>query len=205
MKEMWDKRYAVDQFVYGKEPNQFFKDSLEKLNITGKVLFPAEGEGRNAVYAAKQGLSVDAFDISAEGQQKALRYADAEGVNLNYQVGALNELSYTSESFDAVALVFAHFPPPLREGIHSKLSAFVKPGGLLILEAFSVGNLPYREKNPSVGGPDKATLLYTAEMIENDFAGFEIIKLEEKEIELKEGELHNGIAKVIRFVGRKLK
>ena len=205
MKEMWDKRYAVKQFMYGKEPNQFFKDSLEKLNITGKVLFPAEGEGRNAVYAAKQGLSVDAFDISAEGQQKALRYADAEGVNLNYQVGALNELSYTNESFDAVALVFAHFPPPLREGIHNKLCELVKPGGLVILEAFSAGNLPYREKNPSVGGPDKAALLYTAEMIKNDFAGFEIIKLEEKVIELKEGELHNGIAKVIRFVGRKLK
>lgn len=204
MKEMWDKRYAVDKFVYGREPNQFFKGSLEKLNITGKVLLPAEGEGRNAIYAAKQGLSVDAFDISSEAQKKALRYADAEGVSLNYQVGALNDLSYNNESFDAVALVFAHFPPPLREGIHSKLSELTKPGGLVILEAFSVGNLPYREKNPSVGGPDKAALLYTTEMIAADFAGFEILKLEENEIELKEGELHNGTAKVIRFIGRKL-
>lgn len=203
MKEMWNKRYSADQFVYGKEPNRFFKDSLNKLNVKGKVLFPAEGEGRNAVYAAKQGLNVDAFDISAEGQQKALRYAADEGVRINFQVGDINELSYTNESFDAVVLIFAHFPPPMRERIHKKLGELVKPGGLVILESFSVANLSYREKNLRAGGPDKAALLYTKEMIKDDFTGFEILTLEEKEIELKEGELHDGLAKVIRFIGRK--
>ena len=54
MKEFWDTRYAEIDFAYGKTPNTFFKDSIDKLT-PGKLLLPADGEGRNAVYAATKG------------------------------------------------------------------------------------------------------------------------------------------------------
>lgn len=70
MKKLWDSRYSNLNYAYGIEPNKFFKEVLDKNNFTGKILLPAEGEGRNAVYAAKKGLDVTAFDISIEGKKK---------------------------------------------------------------------------------------------------------------------------------------
>ena len=113
MINMWDSRYAEDEYAYGTEPNEFFKETINKFDIDGKILLPAEGEGRNAVYAAKKGLDVTAFDISIEGTKKALQLAEHENVAIRYEVGNLPELKLMNESFDAAAFIYAHFPPPI--------------------------------------------------------------------------------------------
>ena len=81
----------------------------------GKILLPAEGEGRNAVFAASIGWNVTAFDISDAGKEKAERLADKYGVNIQYMIGDVKDLVFEVESFDAIGLVFAHFPGMFRQ------------------------------------------------------------------------------------------
>jgi ubiquinone/menaquinone biosynthesis C-methylase UbiE len=204
MKDFWNNRYKENTFAYGKNPNVFFKESLEKLNVSGKILLPAEGEGRNAVYAATKGLDVLAFDISEEGKNKAFKLADLENVEFTYLVGELNQLNIKKNSFDALALIYAHFPENQKKELHKELSELIKPNGYIILEGFSVNNLAYREKNPKVGGPANVSMLYSVEEIKNTFKNFEIIELQETEVELNEGQFHYGLACVIRFIGKKI-
>ncbi|HFC01310.1 MAG TPA: class I SAM-dependent methyltransferase [Phaeodactylibacter sp.] len=203
MKEFWNSRYASSKFAYGTTPNQFFKEILEQQKLQGKILLPAEGEGRNAVFAAKQGLSVFAFDISSEGKNKALALAKSENVQIKYEVGQLHELNFEENSFDAAALIFAHFPSHLKSDLHKKISNLIKPNGILILEGFSKKHLKLRTQNPNAGGPGKLEMLFSEEEIKKDFSDFEIIKLQEMEVNLKEGAFHNGKSSVIRFVGKK--
>lgn len=204
MKEIWNKRYDTEQYVYGKLPNRFFKENIGRLNEGSKILFPAEGEGRNVVFAAKMGHTVVAFDISKQGKSKAMQLAKEENVQIEYFVGELSEISLPEQFFDAAVLTSAHFPPHLRQKLHRDIGNLVKPGGFVILEGFSVENLKLRLQNPKIGGPDKIEMLFTKEMLVDDFETFEVVLLEETETELKEGLLHDGIAKVIRFIGKKL-
>ena len=113
MKEFWDKRYADQEMAYGKEPNVFFASEVLKLNA-GKILLPAEGEGRNAVHSAKLGWQVSAFDISKKGKQKAEKLALNNKVTIEYFVGGFDEINYKKESFDCIVLIFAHFPSHLK-------------------------------------------------------------------------------------------
>lgn len=200
--EMWNKRYSADEYAYGRNPNQFFKKEIDKIE-PGSVLLGAEGEGRNAIYAAKTGWDVSAFDISIEGKKKAESLAQTHGVSINYRVGELPELGFDKESFDLLALVFAHFPPSIRSEYHQIMSDLLKPGGIVILEAFSKNHLAYREKNEKVGGPNKLAALISPEDLRADFREYEIIQLDEEEISLDEGLYHRGLGMVTRFVGRK--
>ncbi|MBF4518307.1 class I SAM-dependent methyltransferase [Flavobacterium sp. ANB] len=200
--QRWDDRYSNEEFAYGEEPNNYLKDQIEKLNA-GSILFPAEGEGRNAIYAAKLGWKVAAFDISAEGKNKALKLAEANNVTINYQVGELESLNYQTEQFDAIALIYAHFPAEIKSSIHKTLDKYLSKNGIIIFEAFSKKHLEYLALNDKVGGPKDIESLFSIEEIQSDFSNYEIIELVEKEIELNEGLFHNGKGSVIRFVGRK--
>ncbi len=200
--DRWNERYSKDQFAYGEQPNNYLKEQLEKLN-PGTILFPAEGEGRNAVFAAKLGWTVSAFDISVEGKNKALRLAAANKVMIDYQVGELQTLNYKPGQFDVIALIYAHFPADIKSLYHRTLHKYLRNGGLVIFEAFSKRHLDYIAKNEKVGGPKELAMLFSMDEIMSDFANYEIIELEEKEIELSEGLFHNGKGSVIRFVGRK--
>lgn len=204
MEDFWNNRYKEKEFAYGTSPNVFFKNTINKLNLDGTLLLPAEGEGRNAVYAAKKGLNVLAFDISEEGRNKAVELARSEDVKIEYKVGELNQLDLKKNSFDALALIYAHFAANEKEQLHKDLAELIKPNGYLILEGFSVNNLELREKNPKVGGPANRDMLYSKQEIKDTFNNFEIIELQEAQIELKEGSFHNGIARVIRFIGKKM-
>lgn len=203
MKEMWDNRYQADVYAYGKEPNVFFKETIDAYNVSGKLLLPAEGEGRNAVYAAKKGIEVTAFDISKEGKNKALQLGASQNVEIDYKVGDFMTMEFHPNSFDAAGLIYAHFPTNILSEYHKKIGTLIKPNGLLILEGFSKNNLPLREKNPEIGGPTSLEMLFSTESIAQNFPQFEILELEEKEIELNEGVYHKGVGKVIRFVGKK--
>lgn len=198
----WDERYSSEEYVYGVEPNKYLQQQINKFP-SGKILFAAEGEGRNAVYAATLGWDVHAFDISTEGRKKALELAQHNNTTINYSVGELPELDYHPESFDAIALIFAHFPAQIKSQYHQLLHTYLKKYGLIIFEGFSKNHLAYKKENPKVGGPNDLDMLFSVEEIKNDFSNYEIIELEEKAIELQEGLFHNGTGSVIRFTGKK--
>lgn len=200
--EFWNLRYSQEAYAYGQEPNHYLKAQLAKIPA-GKILFPAEGEGRNAVYAARMGWEVSAFDLSAEGKRKAEQLAALHQVNIQYQVGDLGDLVLPVNTFDAIALIYAHFPAPVKSAYHKHLTTCLKPGGWVLFEAFSKNHLAYNQKNEQVGGPRDIDTLFSLEEIEQDFTGFDILELEEKVVELKEGLYHNGTGSVIRFLGRK--
>ncbi|WP_276381764.1 class I SAM-dependent methyltransferase [Flavobacterium sp. H4147] len=200
--QRWDDRYKNEEFAYGTAPNNYLKEQIEKLE-TGTILFPAEGEGRNAIFAAKLGWQVSAFDISEEGRNKALLLAKNNNVSIDYQVGELETLDFQTEQFDAIGLIYAHFPAAIKSKIHKQLDNLLRKDGILIFEAFSKMHLEYVTKNEKVGGPKDIESLFSIEEIKADFPNYEIIELEEKEIELSEGLFHNGTGSVIRFVGRK--
>jgi ubiquinone/menaquinone biosynthesis C-methylase UbiE len=198
----WDERYRDSEYAYGEQPNKYLEEQLGKLPV-GKILFPAEGEGRNAVFAARQGWEVSAYDISNEGQKKALQLAQRNHVSIDYQVGALQTLNYKEGQFDVIALIYAHFPADIKSALHKELDKYLRKGGTVIFEAFSKTHITFNEKNEKVGGPRDIASLFSVEEIRNDFHNYEIIELMEKEIELHEGLYHNGRASVIRFVGKK--
>ena len=198
----WNDRYSKDEFAYGEEPNNYLKEQLTKLSV-GTILFPAEGEGRNAVYAAKIGWSVSAFDISDEGKSKAIRLAKKNNVTIDYKVGELETLDFENEQFDAIALIYAHFPANIKSLYHKTFDKYLKSNGTIIFESFSKKHIDYVTANENVGGPKDIESLFSIDEIKSDFPNYEIIELVEKEIELNEGLYHNGTGSVIRFIGRK--
>ncbi|MFZ1862796.1 MAG: class I SAM-dependent methyltransferase [Polyangiales bacterium] len=196
MKEMWDERFGQEAYAYGEEPNTFFKKTLDALSKPGRILLPAEGEGRNAVYAASQGWRVDAFDISTAGRDKALRLAAKRGVHIHYQIANYQSADIETGAYDAVGLIFAHIHERHRRDVHRRLATALRPGGTMILEAYSKKQLKY-----GTGGPPTEDLLYTVDALREDFAGLAVLRLEQIETEIREGKYHHGMASVIRFVG----
>lgn len=202
MKTFWNERYRSEDYVYGEAPNAFLASKLAGLK-PGKILFPAEGEGRNAVFAAKSGWEVQAFDWSEEGLKKAEKLANKEKVHISYQLGAMEEIHYEPEIFDALGLIFAHFPEANRRVYHQKLSDFLKPGGYLIFEGFSKAHLQFNTENPKAGGPKNEGMLFSLEDIRTDFPDFDWELLEEVNEKLEEGNFHVGEAALIRAFGKK--
>ncbi|TDQ18509.1 methyltransferase family protein [Algoriphagus boseongensis] len=202
MKEFWNSRYQESEYAYGTEPNEFLKEKLEGLT-PGMALFPAEGEGRNAVFAAQKGWDVTAFDFSESAKVKAQKLASERGVEINYQVASFEEFEAKESSFDLLVLIFAHFLPSKRKEYHRKLSQFLKPGGLVILEAFSKNHIQFNSVNEKAGGPKDPEFLFSEENLKADFSGFEILQLEVVEKELKEGNYHVGKSSVIQMIAKK--
>lgn len=199
MENLWDQRYAADAYVYGTEPNNWFVEKLKILK-PGKLLLPAEGEGRNAVWASSQGWQVTAFDQSPEAKTKALKLANEKEATLgiNYLVKDLRCFRAEENSFDAIALIYVHMPTEFRHKVHTELVKMLRPGGCLIFEAFSKEQIT----NTS-GGPKNLDLLYDADEIKQEFQILKLLEFYNIRIHLEEGELHHGIANVIRFFGRK--
>ena len=201
-KNFWEERYMDNDFAYGKAPNLFFKEWIQKLE-PGSILMPADGEGRNGVYAAQLGWKVTSSDLSVEGKSKALELAKEKNVDLEFIVGDLEELQFEKASFDAIGLIYAHFAANKKSMLHQKLNEYLKPGGIIIFEAFSKLHSLYNGIDPKVGGPKDFDMLFSTQEIATDFKNYEILLLEEREISLEEGKYHIGKGSVIRFVGRK--
>ena len=197
MKEHWDERYSAEEYIYGTRPNAWFAEKLSGIN-PGKLLLPAEGEGRNAVFAATLGWDVSAFDQSEEGKKKALKLAAGKGVAINYTIADLTTFNCHEAHFDAIALIFVHMPVEIRQMVHQNLIKCLKPGGYLILEAFTKKQI----QNTS-GGPRTELLLYESEYLQNDLSELEIIEFEETTTVLSEGPLHQGEAFVLRLLAHK--
>jgi len=200
--KMWDERYSNHEFAYGKLPNVFFEESIQNIK-PGNILIPADGEGRNGVHAAKLGWKVTSIDLSLEGKNKALALAKENNVTINYLVNDLIQLDFEKGSFDAIGLIYAHFSAENKSLLHKKLDKYLKPGGLIIFEAFSKTHLQFNQLNPKVRGPKDIDTLFSIQEIAADFLNYEFIVLTENEVDLAEGKFHIGKGSVIRFIGRK--
>ena len=198
MKEFWNQRYSELDFAYGCNPNDFLKQNLSKIK-KGKLLFPAEGEGRNAVFAAQNGFEVEAFDISKSGKEKADAFAKQSNVTVNYRVGTLEQLPYPENSFDGIVLIYAHVPNEIRKDFHQQLIHLVKPGGIILFEGFSKEQLQFTS-----GGPKDSAMLFSEEEIKEEFSGLKFEFLSTEIIDLNEGKYHQGRASVVRFIAYKL-
>lgn len=203
MQNFWNERYSEEEYCYGKTPNLFFRESLINYNA-GKILLPAEGEGRNAVFAAQQGWQVDAFDWSEAGKDKALNLAKENSVSINYTISTFEDIDFPIETYDVIGLIYVHLHPQKREQIHKKLISYLKKGGVLILEGFEKKHIEYNSKNEKAGGPKDLNFLFSKEEILKDFEGMEVLFIEEKELVLAEGAYHCGESRVIRFIAKKL-
>lgn len=202
MKEFWNERYGAKEFAYGKEANVFFAEQLVKIKA-GKLLLAAEGEGRNAVFAADHGWDVLAFDSSSEAKKKAEKLALDKGVKIEYQLAELSEMNLPENYFDVIGLIYAHFPAAIKSDYHKRLDRSLKIGGYILFEAFSKKQLTFNKRNEKPMGPQNLEMLFSIEEIKNDFPNYEILILKEEEVNLSEGLYHKGIASVIRFIGRK--
>lgn len=193
---MWDRRYAADEYIYGTEPNSFLADHTEKLS--GPVLSLAEGEGRNSVFLAALGLEVHGVDGSKVGLAKAQALAKLRGVTIQTEVADLGVFEPAANHYRSVIAISAHLPSAIREKLYPRVERCLKPGGILLLEAYSEDQLA-RE----TGGPKDADMLMSRAKIEREFANYEPILLRELERDVCEGIGHTGLASVVQFIGRK--
>lgn len=196
MTNFWNDRYSEKEYAYGTAPNEFFKSVIDTLP-PGVILVPGAGEGRDAVYAAKLGWQVYAFDLSTEGQKKALQLAEKENVHIHYEIRDAADFPFSDRKFDLIAMIFFHLPSGLRHNFHKKLTTMLSLGGMIIAEVFH----PDQLKNSS-GGPKELSLLYTPEILTEDFINLIEIINSKYEIELNEGLYHIGKADVVRYIGK---
>lgn len=198
MQEFWDERFDTKEYVYGKHPNSFFQWFIDHTPKKGTILLPADGEGRNSIYAALKGWDVTAFDFSSEARRKAMDLAAEYNTELHYIISSIEDF-HTDKKFDAIALVYLHLPSKNRRKMHHKLLNYLKPGGYFVIEAFSKKQIDY-----NTGGPRNMDMLYDGQEIAEDLNVLELIHYKEKLKDVSEGYFHSGKAEVIQLVGRKL-
>lgn len=193
---MWNERYSAEEYIYGTEPNSFLVEHAKSLS--GPVLSLAEGEGRNAVFLASLGLEVLGVDNSEVGLAKARKLAESRGVTIQTEVVDLAQYEPTANGFGAVVSIFAHLPSALRARLYPLVERSLKPGGMILLEAYSKEQI-----TRNTGGPKDVDMLMSAADLEMAFPNCEMVLLQEIEREVVEGTFHTGVACVVQFLGRK--
>jgi len=198
-RETWDARFAGDDYIFGTAPNVFLASQRSRLVAGQRALCVADGEGRNSVWLAQQGLVVTAFDIAPHGVAKARALARRAGVTVDFHVAAVEEWDWAPEAYDVVAAIFVQFAPPAeRERMFAGMLRTLKPGGWLLLQGYTPRQLEYR-----TGGPPRAGHLYTEALLRQAFAAHEIIELREHDEVLAEGTQHAGMSALIDCVVRR--
>jgi len=194
---MWDQRYSDEEYVYGKDPNEFLANSANKIP-KGKVLCVAEGEGRNAVFLAERGYDVIAVDSSSVGLAKARKLAEERGVNIQTIECDLANFDIEPDSWDGVVSIFAHVPPQVRTQLHKKIVNGLRSGGVLILEAYRPDQLKYKS-----GGPPTAEFMMTLQGLEQELTGLTFEYGVELDRDVVEGKFHTGKGAVVQIIGLK--
>ncbi len=196
---MWDQRFSGDDYLFGREPNDYLRSKAPLLPAGGSVLCVADGEGRNSVWLAKQGLKVQAFDISEVGVAKARLLASEAGVSVDYTVADCEQYNWAAQSHDGVVAIFIQFADPeMRGRLFANMVRALKPGGVLILQGYTPKQLDYK-----TGGPGQLSHLYTADLIREALNELRIVELVEYEAELNEGARHAGRSALLGLVATK--
>jgi len=197
--ERWEARYAVPDYAFGKEPNYFLVSCKPLLPRSGRALAVADGEGRNGVWLAAQGLDVVSLDFSPLAQRKARALAAERKVDVSFILGDVHDWAYPSSGFDVVVEIFAQFSTPAERRLKwAGMKRALKPGGLLILQGYTPKQLLY-----GTGGPKRVEHLYTRVMLEDAFGDLRDIRIVEEEREMHEGSSHAGMSAVIGLTGRR--
>jgi SAM-dependent methyltransferase len=197
--DRWEDRFAGADYAFGKAPNYFLAGCKDLLPKSGRALAVADGEGRNGVWLAEQGLDVLSIDFSPSAQRKARALAVERGVTVAFDLVDVHGWDYPQAAFDVVVEIFTQFSSPAeREKKWSGMRRTLKPGGLLIVLGYTPKQLVY-----GTGGPKQLENLYTREMLESAFDRFRNVTIVEEEIEMHEGASHGGMSAVIGLVARK--
>lgn len=197
--ERWNERYSEAEYIFGTAPNAFLAGRAGLFKPGQRALCVADGEGRNSVWLAEQGLEVVAFDFSPVAVEKARRLAASRGVQVRYELAAVYDWRWPLAAFDVVAAIFVQFAdPPMRAYLFERMIAALKPGGLVLVEGYTPGQLKY-----GTGGPKQVDQLYTEELLRQAFGSLEIVELKAYEAELDEGIRHRGMSAVIDLVARR--
>lgn len=195
---MWDQRYGEPGFAYGTEPNDFLVESVDHVTPRGAVLCLAEGEGRNAVYLARRGHEVTGVDGSPVGLEKARALAEQHGVAIHTVVADLADYDLGVARWDAIISIWCHLPPALRARVHRAVVAALRPGGVVVLEAYTPDQLAYK-----TGGPPVAEMMMTLAGLREELAGLDFVVGREVVREVHEGKYHDGTSAVVQVVARK--
>lgn len=197
--ERWNQRYGEADYIFGTAPNAFLARHAGLFKPGQRALCVADGEGRNSVWLAEQGLEVVAFDFSPVAVEKARRLAASRGVQVRYELAAVYDWPWPEAAFDVVAAIFVQFAdPPMRAFLFERMIAALKPDGLLLIEGYTPAQLKY-----GTGGPKQLDQLYTEELLRQAFGSLDILELRTYEAELDEGIRHRGISAVIDLVARR--
>jgi len=194
---MWDERYSTEEYAYGKAPNGFLEARVDALP-KGRILSLAEGEGRNAVYLARQGYTVTAVDGSRVGLDKAARLADEYGVELELVHADLADFAIGDNCWDGIVSIFCPLPSTVRHAVYRKAVAGLRPGGVFLLEAYTPAQLGY-----GTGGGQSADTMTTRDSLLRDLAGLDFVHLAELERSVVEGIYHTGLGAVIQAIATK--
>ncbi len=195
----WETRYSVPDYTFGKEPNYFLASRKPLLPSSGRVLAVADGEGRNGVWLAEQGLEVISIDFSPSAQKKGRALAAERHVNVDFRQADVHRWDYPQSAFDVVAEIFTQFSSPAERTLKwAGMRRALKPGGLLIVHGYTPKQLEY-----GTGGPKELENLYTRELLEHAFADFREVKITEEEREIHEGTSHGGMSAMIGLTARK--
>jgi len=192
----WNKRYAGDDYLYGTEPNSFLVAQYKVLREP--VLSLSEGEGRNAVFLASRGLEVVCVDISAVALEKAKRLAKSRGVEITTIVCDLEDFEPEERRYGSVVSISAHLPSRVRHRLYPLIEQSLRPGGTIVLEAYSENQL-----SRNTGGPKDLDMLMTVDKLRREFPNCEPLLLRDVEREVSEGEGHTGMASVVQFIARR--
>ena len=197
--DRWQTRYATPEYAFGKSPNYFLESCKRLLPRSGRALAVADGEGRNGVWLAEQGLDVVSIDFSPAAQRKAKALAAERDVKVAFELVDVHNWNYPSAAFDVVAEIFTQFSNPAdRARKWAGMLKALKPGGLLIIQGYTPKQLEY-----GTGGPKEIENLYTRAMLEQEFGGLRELSLVEEERDIHEGTSHGGMSAVINLTARK--
>ena len=197
---LWDQRYREHDFAYGREANDFLQQQAGLIPPSA-VLCLAEGDGRNAVFLAKQGYAVHVVDLSAVGLEKSRQYAQRENTRISTEVADLAHYSLAPSTWEGIVSIFAHLPGPARKALHLQVAQALKPGGVFILEAFTLRQLEMK----GTGGPgaERPDFFMSLQALREELPGLDFIHARELDREISEGALHQGLCAVVQLIARK--
>jgi len=195
----WEQRFSVGEYLFGESPNAYLASKALLLPKGGTALSIADGEGRNSVWLAQQGLRVDAFDFSPTAVNKARRLAILRGVAVNFNVAEIFDWKWAPRAYDLVAAIFIQFATPAeRAQLFPLIISTLKPGGLLVLQGYRVEQIGY-----GTGGPADPAHLYTEALVRELLENMDLVELVSYDQIIKEGSGHSGVSALMGVVARK--